>query len=223
MNEIIKIIVTYNAKEILIELENKDFDVFDSFIKLLSEKTGEQNIINNFELMPLNTSMPYILIDENNFKNIIDEKIENDNLKLFMNRKEINIEEENDDDIIFNNKNNKIKKNNNNDNEDDFSDNEEEKEIINNKENNINKEIVNDSTEKKFNENGDDEMIENLNIKNEINIKKELDEIIYNYEFKILEKNKNYLDELINKLELLKISNFELKKIIDAKSEEFDI
>ncbi len=177
MNEIIKIIVTYNAKEILIELENKDFDVFDSFIKLLSEKTGEQNIINNFELMPINTSMPYILIDENNFKNIIDEKIENDNLKLFMNRKEINIEEENDDDIIFNNKNNKIKKNNNNDNEDDFSDNEEEKEIINNKENNINKEIVNDSTEKKFNENGDDEMIENLNIKNEINIKKELDDI----------------------------------------------
>ena len=61
--------------------------------------------------------------------------------------------------------------------------------------------------------------IENVSIK----IKKELDEIIYNYEFKILEKNKNYLDELINKLELLKVNNFELKKVIDSKNEDFDI
>lgn len=56
-----------------------------------------------------------------------------------------------------------------------------------------------------------------------LNINKELNEIIYNYEFKILEKNKKYVDELINKLELLKISNFELKKIIDSKNDEFDI
>ena len=61
--------------------------------------------------------------------------------------------------------------------------------------------------------------IENISI----NIKKELNEIIYNYEFKILEKNKNYLDELINKLELLKVDNFELKKVIDTKNEDFDI
>ena len=175
MNEIIKIIVTYNAKEILIELENKEFDVFDSFIKILSEKTGEQNILNNFVLMPINTSMPYILIDENNFKNIIEEKIENDNLKLFMNKKEITEEEEKDDELILNSKysNNKI----NNDNEDDFSDNEEEKEIGDNKEDNINKEIVTDIKEKNFDDNDEDEMMENLNIKNEINIKKELDDI----------------------------------------------
>ena len=175
MNEIIKIIVTYNAKEILIELENKEFDVFDSFIEILSKKTGEQNILNNFVLMPINTSMPYILIDENNFKNIIEEKIENDNLKLFMNKKEITEEEEKDDDLILNNKNSNNKKNN--DNEDDFSDNEEEKEIGNNKENNLNNEIVNDIKEKNFDDNDEDEMMENLNIKNEINIKKELDDI----------------------------------------------
>ena len=61
--------------------------------------------------------------------------------------------------------------------------------------------------------------IENISIK----IKKELNEIIYNYEFKILEKNKNYLDEIVYKLELLKVDNFELNKIIDSKNEEFDI
>ena len=132
MNEIIKIIVTYNAKEILIELENNYLDVFDSFIKILSEKTGEQNILNDFELMPLNTKISYILIDENNFQNIIEEEIENGSLKLFMNKKEKNEEEEENDDLIFNNKNKNHNKKNN-DNEDDFSDNEEE--IINNKKN----------------------------------------------------------------------------------------
>ena len=64
MNEIIKIIVTYNAKEILIELKKDGANLFDSFIKNLIEKTGEQNITNNFELMPINTDMLYILIDK---------------------------------------------------------------------------------------------------------------------------------------------------------------
>ena len=200
MNEIIKIIVTYNAKEILIELENKEFDVFDSFIKILSEKTGEQNILNNFVLMPINTSMPYILIDENNFKNIIEEKIENDNLKLFMNKKEITEEEEKDDDLILNNKYSNNKKNN--DNEDDFSDNEEEKEIGDNKEDNINNEIVTDIKEKKFDDNDEDEMMENLNIKNEINIKKELDDIF--------EKDNLNINQI--QLENIKEENLKIKQ-----------
>ena len=187
MNEIIKIIVTFNAKEFLIELENNNFDVFDSFIKILTEKTGEQNILNDFELIPVNTNISYILIDENNFQNIIDEEIKNENLKIFMNKKEKNEEEENDEDIIFNNNKNKsIKKNN--DNEEDFSDNEEE--IINNKENIIiNNEI-------KENENDEDDLIENLNIKDEINIKKELDNI-----FEKENKDKNEISNKIKEKE----------------------
>ena len=69
---------------------------------------------------------------------------------------------------------------------------------------------------KKFFDNSKAEVIK-------ININKELSQVIYNYEFKILEKNRKYLEELINNLEVLKVNNFELKKIIDSKDEEFDI
>ena len=130
MDEITKIIVDYNAKEILLELNKDELNSFDTFLKILSEKTGEENIINNFELMPINTSMPYILIDQNNFINIISEKIKDENLKLFMNKKEKEDETENNNDLNMKKENeNKRKKD---DNDDDFSDNEDE--IILNKE-----------------------------------------------------------------------------------------
>ena len=57
MNQIIQIIVSYNSNEILIDLEQDDFDVFDTFIKILGEKIGEKNILKDFELMPVNTKM----------------------------------------------------------------------------------------------------------------------------------------------------------------------
>ena len=69
---------------------------------------------------------------------------------------------------------------------------------------------------KKFFDNSKAEVIK-------ININKELSQVIYNYEFKILEKNRKNLEEFINNLEFLKVNNFELKKIIDSKDEEFDI
>ena len=56
-----------------------------------------------------------------------------------------------------------------------------------------------------------------------ININKELSDILFYYEFKILEKNKKQLDEFINNLELLKVNSFELNKLIDSKNEEFDV
>ena len=199
MNEIIKIIVTYNAKEILIEFNKEELNPFDSFIKILGEKTGEQNIINNCELMPINTNMPYILIDENNFKNIISEKIKDENLKIFMNKKEKEEEIENNNDLkSIKESNKKIKIS---DDEDDFSDNEEE--IILNKDNvDIDNEIINSSEKKekyKINKN-DNEIIENKDIKNEIIIQKELDNILENEN-----KNKNNITE--EKKEIQEIAN----------------
>ena len=164
MNQLIKISVSYNSNEILIELDDSDFDIFDTFIKILAEKTGEQNILNNFELMPVNTSMPYILIDENNFSNIIYEKISDEYIKIFMNKKEKN-EEEEENDIINNNENknkNKIKED-----DDDFSDHEDDniqeentKETIN-----IKQRDKNDEIELK-NEIKDENKIESDNFKN---------------------------------------------------------
>ena len=179
MDEITKIIVDYNAKEILLELNKDELNSFDTFLKILSEKTGEENIINNFELMPINTSMPYILIDQNNFINIISEKIKDENLKLFMNKKEKEDETENNNDLNMKKENeNKRKKD---DNDDDFSDNEDE--IILNKENKeINNEIIDlpEKEEKNVNNENNNKIIEDNNINNEIIINKELDNIFEN-------------------------------------------
>ena len=225
-DEITKISISYNSKEIIIDLNLNDFDIFDSFIKILSEKTGEQNIMQNFELMPVNTSMPYILIDENNFLTIIDEKRETNDLKLFMNKKAKNEEEEEDDDnnnILTKNKNKKIKDSE----DDDFSDdeyiqkkdeplneinniiddlnNKEEKE--NNFENKINSEIneilmgKNKHDENNNINNSDDFDDDNLNININL-IKNNNDNIITEKE----EKEKNKINDL-NMNNKNKISN----------------
>ena len=212
MDEITKIIVDYNAKEILLELNKDKLNSFDTFLKILSEKTGEENIINNFELMPINTSMPYILIDQNNFINIISEKIKDENLKLFMNKKEKEDENENNNDLNQKKENeNKRKKD---DNDDDFSDNEDE--IILNKENKeINNEII-DLAEKEeknaINENNN-EIIEDKDINNENIINKELDNIFEN-------KN-NPNDEEIK--EIKEISNEKSEKDLKNKNEDDNI
>ena len=176
MNELKKIIVSYNTNEILIELDidKNKYEIYYTFIKILCEKLGEEDILNNFDLMPLNTKIPYILIDENNFHNIIEEEIDEDILKIFMKKKEINEEEGENEDFLFEGKNRDKRKNN--DDIDDFSDSEEE--IINNKENKNNgiKDLI---VENVFNQKEiKNEIIDDKNnINNEINIKKELDDI----------------------------------------------
>ena len=178
MNQLIKISVSYNSNEILIELDDSDFDIFDTFIKILAEKTGEQNILNNFELMPVNTSMPYILIDENNFSNIIYEKISDEYIKIFMNKKEKN-EEEEENDIINNNEN--INKNKIKEDDDDFSDHEDDNIQEENTKETINiKQKGKDNEIELKNEIKDENKIESdnfKNIKNEIIINEESDDI----------------------------------------------
>ena len=161
--------------------------------------------------MPINTSMPYILIDQNNFINIISEKIKDENLKLFMNKKEKEDETENNNDLNMRKENeNKRKKD---DNDDDFSDNEEE--IILNKENKeINNEII-DLAEKEeknaINENNN-EIIEDKDIYNENIINKELDNIFENEH-----KNNN------NTEQIKEISNEKSEKDLANKNEDDNI
>ena len=106
MNESIQISVSYNSKEILIELENYelDEDIFTKFIDQLSEKIGQKNILSNFKLMAINTNIPYLLVEENNFWNILHEERKDGILKLFMNKQEKNEEEKVDegaDELFF--------------------------------------------------------------------------------------------------------------------------
>ena len=214
MNQIIQIIVSYNLNEISIELERNFFHIFDIFLKKLTEKTGEKNIINDFELMPVNTSMAYILIDEDNFQNIIEENLAEEKLKIFMKKKEKNDEEENITDTILNsNHKNKIK--NDDEDDDDFSDHNDE-DIINTDEEKNSKNNINEIyTESKMEKIEDNEIINiNENITKEINnIYEEnndilnINTIIKNSKEKEKEKlkleskknkNKNIINELIN-------------------------
>ena len=96
MDESITISVSYNSKEILIELENYDLDqdIFTKFMDQLTEKIGQKNILSNFKLMAINTNIPYLLVEENNFWNILHEERKDGILKLFMNKKEKNEEDE---------------------------------------------------------------------------------------------------------------------------------
>ena len=97
MNEDLAIVsVSYNSEEFIIELDPYDNDNFKTFIESLSLKTGEKNILQNFKLTCINSNIPYLSVDENNFWNFIFETRQKEKLKLIMNKKE-NEEDENND------------------------------------------------------------------------------------------------------------------------------
>ena len=218
MNQIIKLSVSYNQNEILIELNENEINIYDSFIKTLSEKTGEENIINDFLLMPVNTNMPYILIDENNFKNILEENHLEENIKIFMNKKEKNEDEEEEEkeqnEFILNNNKNKniIKKISSDDFDDDFFDEDNnDKNIIQKENKDINQIIEKNEIKDEIKEEIKDEIniINNNtfnkvsnNPKKEISLKNEFDDIFENENLNInkieseIKKEKELKEEL---------------------------
>jgi len=214
MNQIIKLSVSYNQNEILIELNENEINIYDTFIKLLGEKTGEENIINDFLLMPVNTNMPYILIDENNFKNILEENHLEENIKIFMNKKEKNEDEEEEEkeqnEFILNNNNkkNEIKKKISDDFDDDFFDEDNnDKNIIQNENKDINQIIekneIKDEIKDEINiiNNNTFNKVSN-NPKKEISLKNEFDDIFENENLNInkieseIKKEKELKEEL---------------------------
>ena len=136
LGEFTKIVVVYNSNEISIQLDSFDDNMYSSLIKVLSETTNEKNIVKDFKLMALNTSVPYLLVDENNLWNIIREVKSDGYLKLFMD-KNVTTEKDEDDDTMFSGV--KIKEEKNFD--DDFDDFDSNTETKNDKnENDVDKE-----------------------------------------------------------------------------------
>ena len=159
--------VSYNSKEILIDLDIYEDDNFKTFIKILTEKTGEENILSNFKLTCINSNIPYLLVDEDNFCNFIHEKRKDENLKLFMNKIENNEEDENNDDLFLGG----IKASNDND-FDDFNEDFDQKEkSFEEKGNNQIKEDGEENEQEKYNmiklEENEDKNKELLNINEE--------------------------------------------------------
>ena len=190
--------VSYNTKEILIDLDIHDDNNFNTFIKNLTEKTGEKDIISNFKLMCLNSNIPYLLVDEDNFWNFLHEKRE-ENLKLFMSKIENNEEEDNNDDLFLGG----IKAQNDN-NSDDFSEDFEQKDnTFEEKENNNKNKEKTDNEEEKDNNNELDK--KEKKYKKLLNIHEDNEELYNNKNLRdnnIIERKENN-----NKINLIKEEN----------------
>ena len=82
--------VLYNGIEKLIHIELNYDNLYNSFLDIFRQKFGENDPSRHkFKLTTINTSIPYLLIDENNINNIIKEKIPNNEpLKILLTKEE---------------------------------------------------------------------------------------------------------------------------------------
>ena len=202
-----KVIIQYNGEELSLEIEINEDNVYRTFLDIFRQKFREEDFNKKYNLTAINTSIPYLIIDENNISNIFKEKIENDApLKILITKEE-------DEDVVRKDSNEKklvggfIK--GRSDDEDDFNDNDFEllEENSNNIENNKNK-ITNDD-ENEINE-GNEEKEKELN--------KLIEDSLNNNNFKIneniieLNNEKNNLKQEKNETDIesnLLLSNLE--------------
>jgi len=202
-----KVIIQYNGEELSLEIEINEDNIYRTFLDIFRQKFREEDFNKKYNLTAINTSIPYLIIDENNISNIFKEKIENDApLKILITKEE-------DEDVVRKDSNEKklvggfIK--GRSDDEDDFNDNDFEllEENSNNIENNKNK-ITNDD-ENEINE-GNEEKEKELN--------KLIEDSLNNNNFKIneniieLNNEKNNLKQEKNETDIesnLLLSNLE--------------
>jgi hypothetical protein len=90
MTEIIEIL--YKGTEFQIELnkQNRKYN-FDSFLENLKEKITDFTEKSSLKLMSINTKEPYLLINEDNFEDIINHERNGNNLKIIVNLTQNNL------------------------------------------------------------------------------------------------------------------------------------
>ena len=212
-DDLTTISVSYESKEILIGLDPYDDDPYTSFIKNLSEKIGVQNILNSFKIMAINSNIPYLLIDENNFWNILHEKRKEEMLKLFMNKidkNENNDEEDNiDEPFLGGMKSSDINNDFDDFNEEDFDDKEKSSEEKDEKN-------ENDKENEKEKEKEDNSK---NNIKNEEN-KNELEKIEVKNDELILNKIENIKEKINENSSKSSLEKINIKEDIKEREEE---
>ena len=96
-----KVLVKYKGNEELIDMEINEDNLYNSFLDIFRQKFNENDPLRHkFKLTTINTSIPYLLLDENNISNIIKEKIPNDEpLILLLTKEEDNFEEKKRDSL----------------------------------------------------------------------------------------------------------------------------
>jgi hypothetical protein len=98
-----KVNVLYNGKNISLNIELNEDNLYNSFLDIFRQQFNETDPdLNKFKLTTINTSIPYLLIDEYNIPSIIKEKIENNEpLKLLLIKENEPEEMKNDMEDIF--------------------------------------------------------------------------------------------------------------------------
>ena len=196
-----KVIIQYNGKELSLEIEVNEDNIYNTFIDIFRQKFREEDITYKYKLTTINTKIPYLIIDENNMLNIFNEKIENDEiLKILITKEEDEeIKKDSQDENFFRG----FIKNNTNDDEDDFDDNDYV--IIDKDKNTGNAKIIENDENgegKLYDKNQENELNKLLdnslnNVQNEIKIN-ESDEIKEENEIpKKIEDDNNIDDNLI--------------------------
>ena len=214
------IIVLYNEKESKIELNLEEITSYTILLNKILSFYKEPKT-SSYHLMAINSSSPYTLLEEENYSKILNEKIVDDDLKLFLNKL-------NQDDISQN------KSNNENKTIEDVVYNEADDEdfVIENDESN--KDIIKPEEKKEENENVNNiNIINNINI-NEIDTQLKIDDEsnkINNDDkqeengdlFSQTEEMMKKIDQLMgnnNLLNLNNLNNFNSSNILDTRNEE---
>ena len=184
------IILLYKEQESKIDINLSEINTYSLLLKHILSFYNESDIMYTFHLMAINSSTPYTLLDEENFNQIMNEEIQDDHLKLFLNKinptdmnDDIKDADEKDDDFVI-----------------------DEGDDDNNK---INKEEVKQEEKKQEEKENDNK----ININNNDEIDKQLK---INENYNIInddDKNMNIEDIKINEQELFNESDEMMKKI----------
>ena len=228
------IIILYNEKESKIELNLEEITSYSMLQKTILDfyKEADTNVI--YHIMAINSSNPYTLLEEENYSQILNEKIEGEDLKLFLNK--INPEMINSDidntntNTNTNNTNKRIVEyasNDNNNDEDFFIETEEnDNKEKNEKEEKEEKIDINININNNINNDGDGDIDkqlkidENFNVNNEEKKDEEDDKDLFSQTDEMMKKiNQLIGDDNIrfNNMEKINVKNKEDNKIEEEK------
>ena len=157
------IIILYKEKESKIELNLEEITSYSILQKKILDFYKESDVNVTYHLMAINSSNPYTLLEEENYNQILNEKIEGEDLKLFLNQ--INPEIINSD-----NDNRKVEyASNENNNDEDFII-ETEEDVNKNKNKNEQKEKIDMNINNNINNEGDGDIDKQLKIDENIDV-----------------------------------------------------
>lgn len=99
--------ILFNTNEYELTFEPEDCKEYNKFISLVRQKLNIRNNDTLLKIMSLNTQVEYTLLNEQNFISILEEKINDDCLKLFVTEEQKRPEDDDEDFEIENHNNDK--------------------------------------------------------------------------------------------------------------------